>query len=91
MYAMLGTRPDICFAVQTVFHFNSKPGLPHWEAVKELFRYLISMKDLWLGYGRQGRELIGYGDVAGSMGKDRKAISGYAFIINSGAVSWSAK
>ena len=34
MYAMLGTRPDICFAVQTVSHFNSKPRLPHWEAIK---------------------------------------------------------
>ena len=31
MYATLGTRPDICFAVQTVSRFNSNPGLAHWE------------------------------------------------------------
>src|ERR1700678_1194625 len=49
MYATLGTRPDICFAVQTVSRFNSKPGLAHWEAVKRIFRYLKGTKELWLG------------------------------------------
>ena len=48
MYAMLGTCPDICYAVQTVSRFNSKPGLVHWEAVKRIFRYLIGTKELWL-------------------------------------------
>jgi len=37
------------------------------------------------------RELRGFSDADGSMAEDRRAISGYAFIINSGAVSWSAK
>ena len=30
-------------------------------------------------------------NVDGSMAEDRKAISGYAFLVNGGAVSWSAK
>ena len=34
MYAMLGTRPDISFAVTMVSKFSSNPGLTHWEAVK---------------------------------------------------------
>ena len=88
MYAMLGTWPDICFAIQTVLRFNNSPGLPHWEAVKQIFTYLIRTKDLWLRYGGQKRELIGYADADGSMAEDRKAISGYAFIINGGAVSY---
>jgi hypothetical protein len=91
MYATLGTRPDICFAVQTVSRFNSKPGLAHWEAVKRIFRYLKGTKDLWLTYGGVAKELTGYADADGSMNEDRKAISGYAFLINGGAVSWSAK
>ena len=91
MYATLGTRPDICFAVQTVSRFNSKPGLAHWEAVKRIFRYLKGTKDLWLGYGGVTKELVGYADADGSMAEDRKAISGYAFMVNGGAVSWSAK
>ena len=91
MYATLGTRPDICFAVQSVLRFNSKPGLIHWEAVKRIFRYLKGTRDLWLAYGGAAKELVGYADAYGSMGEDRKAISGYVFLINAGAVSWSAK
>ena len=37
------------------------------------------------------KELVGYADADGSMGEDRRAISGYAFFVNGGAVSWSAK
>ena len=37
------------------------------------------------------KELQGYADADGSMGEDRKAVSGYTFIVNGGAVSWSAK
>jgi hypothetical protein len=34
MYASLDTHPNITYAVQTVSHFSTKPGLAHWEAVK---------------------------------------------------------
>ena len=36
-------------------------------------------------------ELEGYSDADGSMHEDRKAISGYAFLLDGGAVSWSSK
>jgi hypothetical protein len=91
MYASLGTRPDITFAVQTVSRFSSKPGCTHWEAVKRIFRYLKGTRDLWLTYGNRVRELEGFADADRSMAEDRKAISGYAFLINGGAVSCSAK
>ncbi|GLB43841.1 putative encoded by [Lyophyllum shimeji] len=91
MYAALGTRPDIAFAVQTVSRFSTKPGPAHWEAVKKIFRYLKGTIELWLSYGRSGGALTGYADADGSMAEDRHAISGYAFIVNGGAVSWSAK
>jgi hypothetical protein len=35
--------------------------------------------------------LEGYSDADGSMHEDRKAISGYAFLLDGGAVSWSSK
>ncbi|KAF5378500.1 hypothetical protein D9615_007118 [Tricholomella constricta] len=91
MYAALGTRPDIAFAVQTVSRFSKKPGPAHWEAVKRIFRYLKGSTELWLVYGGNQKELVGYADADGSMAEDRHAISGYAFIIYGGAVSWSAK
>jgi hypothetical protein len=37
------------------------------------------------------QELEGYADADGSMAEDRRAVSGYAFLVNGGAVSWSAK
>jgi len=70
MYATLSTHPDICFAVQTVSRFNSKPRLAHWEAVKRIFRYLKGTKELWLGYGGKTKVLQGYVDADGSMGED---------------------
>ena len=91
MYTSLGTHPDITFAVQTVSRFSSKPGITHWEAVKQIFRYLKGTRDLWLTYSNSVKELEGYADADGSMAEDRKAISGYAFLVNGGAVSWSAK
>jgi len=52
---------------------------------------LKGTKGLWLGYGGQAKELMGYADADGSMSEDRKAISGYAFMINSRAIPWSTK
>ncbi|RVW66263.1 Retrovirus-related Pol polyprotein from transposon TNT 1-94 [Vitis vinifera] len=38
MYAMLCTRPDICFAVGMVSRFQSNPGREHWTAVKHIIK-----------------------------------------------------
>ena len=67
------------------------PGAVHWEVVKRVFRYLKGTHELWLSYGGTAKEMEGYADADGSMMEDRRAISGYAFIINGGAVSWSTK
>jgi hypothetical protein len=91
MYASLGTWPDISFAVQTVSRFPMKPGLIYWDTVKQIFQYLKGTKDLWLSFGHAKIDLAGYADADGSMAEDRHAISGYAFIVHGGAVSWSAK
>ena len=36
-------------------------------------------------------KLTGYTDADGSMSEDRHAISGYAFLIHGGTISWSTK
>ena len=40
MYAMLGTRPDIAYAVSVVSRYGSNLNEAHWKAVKRIFRYL---------------------------------------------------
>ena len=91
MYASLRTQSDISFAVQTLSHFAINPGSAHWEAVKRVFHYLKGTRELWLSYGGGGKEMEGYADADESMMEDRKAISGYVFIINGSVVSWSTK
>ena len=51
MYLAISTRPDIIYAVAFLARFNANPGLPHWHAVKHVFRYLKGTADLKLVYG----------------------------------------
>jgi hypothetical protein len=44
-----------------------------------------------LTFGEVKGDLVGYADADGSMAEDRHVISGYAFMLYGGAVSWSAK
>jgi len=93
MYLALATRPDIAFAISIVSHFTIRPGLEHWESVKRIFRYLKGTRELWLTYGSLpgGEKLQGYADADGSMAEDRHAISGYAFMLGGGVISWASK
>src|SRR5580658_3524437 len=78
MYASLGTRPDISFAVTSLSQFSNDPGEAHWDAVKRVFRYLKGTRDLWMVYGGVKRELTGWADADGSITEDRCATTGYA-------------
>lgn len=91
MYAALGTRPDIAFAVSTLAQFAQNPGQPHWDAVKRIFRYLLGTRSLSLVYGGEKRELEGFVDADGATQEHRRAISGYVFLVDGGAVSWASK
>ena len=90
-YTAIGTRPDISYVVSVLSRYLDNPGPDHWAAVKHLFAYLSGTADYELVFGLEEHSLLGYTDADGSMHEDRKAISGYAFIINGGAVSWSSK
>jgi reverse transcriptase-like protein len=91
MYAAMGTRPDIAFATSTVAQYSENPGWKHWEAVKRIYRYLLGTKNLELTYGGERRGLVGYVDADGVSQDHRRAISGYVFMVDGGAVSWSSK
>ena len=90
-YMAIGTRPDISYVVSVLSRYLDNPGPDHWAAVKHLFAYLSGTANYELVFGLEEHSLLGYTDADGSMHEDRKAISGYAFIINGGAVSWSSK
>jgi hypothetical protein len=77
--------------VNTLSRYLKNPGPAHWTAVKQCFRYLSGTADWKLTYRKIEKDLEGYADTDRSMHEDRKAISGYAFMIDGGAVSWCTK
>ena len=52
IWAMVTCRPDISFPVIKVSQFAANPGEQHYEAVREIFRYLQATRDYGLTYWR---------------------------------------
>ena len=89
MYAMLCTRPDICFAVGMVSRYQSNPGQEHWSAVKAILKYLRRTKEYMLVYKSSDLVPLGYTDSDFQTDKDkRKSTSGCVFTLGGGAVIW---
>ena len=88
MYAMLCTRPDICYAVGLVSRYQSNPGQAHWKAVKRILRYLKGTMDYALNYQESDLQLVGYTDTNWASDHDeRKSTSGYVFLFGNGVIS----
>ncbi|KAH7460549.1 Retrovirus-related Pol polyprotein from transposon TNT 1-94 [Fusarium oxysporum f. sp. matthiolae] len=92
MYLMLGTRPDIAFAVSLCSRHPGNPTNEHQTAVKRIFRYLQGSQNLELVYQGELQPLLGYTDSgwAGDL-ETRRSTSGYVFNLGTGAISWSSK
>ena len=91
MYASIAARPNISFAVSTLSQFLDNPEDAHWIGIKHIFRYLAGMRDVELTYGAECHDLVSYMDTDGAMQEHRHAISGNAFLIDRGAISWSPR
>ena len=91
MYAMLGTRPDIAYAVSLVSRYAANPTPAHWNAVIRIFRYLRGTVHYELVYKGSLQDLIGYTDSDWAGDPSRRSTSGYLFNVGSGAISWSSK
>ena len=86
MYAMLCTRPDICFIVGMVARYQSNPGQGHWTAIKNILKYLKRTKVYALVYNAAELCPLGYTDSDFQADQDsRKSTSGYVFNIGGGA------
>src|SRR5437588_12730666 len=90
MYAMLGSRPDISYAVSKVSQYSTNPNATHWAAVKSIFRYLAGTSTRGLLYQGQGTGK-GYTDAEWGWGDDRKPIGGYTFVLKGASICWDSK
>ena len=103
MYAVVGTRPDIAYAVSYLARFMANPGHAHWEAVKHVIRYLKGTKEvkLILGQGstfsweeldyQNSSGMQGYSNADGNSQEHRHVISSYVFCIDGGEISWNSR
>jgi hypothetical protein len=93
MYAALGTRPDISFAVAALSRYNSAPTTIHMTAAKRVLRYLKHTANMKLRYKHRGGDgLYGFtdSDWAGDS-SDRKSQGAYVFRNGDTAISWQSK
>ena len=92
MYAILCTRPDVSYSLSVTSRYQSNPGTMHWNAVKNILKYLRRTKEMFLIYGGETDLVVkGYTDASFQTDHDDlKSQSGFVFILNGGAVSWKS-
>ncbi|KAL9148736.1 hypothetical protein ABFS82_12G062000 [Erythranthe guttata] len=94
MYLMVSTRPDIAYAVSCLSRYMSNPGMPHWEALKWLLRYLKHSLHVGLNFSKSETEieLIGYVDSNFANDRDsRKSSTSYVFTLCGSCISWKSQ
>jgi hypothetical protein len=92
MYLVLGTRPDIVFAISKLSGFLDCYGTTHWQAAIRVLQYLKGTRTMALTLGgTQPIALVGHGDTDYANDAGRKSIMGYTFSLGSGAISWASR
>jgi hypothetical protein len=92
LYLMLGTRPDIAFAVTKMAQCASNPSEEHYQKALYICRYLAGTAGYSLIYGKKDSGLIAYADADwGSDPHTRRSNTGYLVLIGGAAVSWNSR
>src|SRR5436190_13184621 len=87
---MLGTCPDIAYAVIKLAKFAANPSQEHLDKALYICRYLVGTQDYALVFdGLSDQGLIAYTDSDwASDPTDRKSITGYMIKLANGTFSW---
>lgn len=92
LYLMLGTRPDIAFAVTKLAQHSANPSEEHLDKALNICRYLQSTRDYTLEYdGASGQGIIAFtdADFAGDSTK-RRSQTGYVLRLAGASILWSS-
>lgn len=93
MYLMLGTRPDLSFAVNKMSRYQENATDQHWSYLKSILRYVRGTTDYKLIYSRDDDNPISAfadSDWANDR-EDRKSTTGYLIKVFGNVVVWSSK
>uniref|UniRef100_A0A8D9ARJ7 Copia protein n=2 Tax=Cacopsylla melanoneura TaxID=428564 RepID=A0A8D9ARJ7_9HEMI len=91
MYLMIGSRPDICYALNFFCKYQDQATNECFNHLKRILRYLNQTKVLV--YTKEECEtLYGFVDADWANDKDdRKSISGYCYFVYGNLVSWCTR
>ncbi|GAA5945989.1 hypothetical protein JCM1841_004388, partial [Sporobolomyces salmonicolor] len=95
MYAMLGTRPDLAYSVGVLGRFSSRPSPVHCAAVVRVCQYIKGSLNIGLLYSPSDSPIGGFNAYSdsdwGACPTTSRLTMGFAFILASGAISWSSR
>ena len=93
LYIMLGTFPDISYAVIKMAQFASNPSSDHMNKAKQIIHYLGSIPDLSLVFdGGSDKGIIAFCDSYWTSDKIKhKSQTGYFFQLASASISWQSR
>lgn len=93
MYLMLGTRPDLCYAISKLSRYQDCYDEVHFTYLKAVLRYLKGTVDDCLTYiGSSDDVLIGYVDSDWAFDQeDRKSTTGFLIKVFGNSVMWCSK
>jgi hypothetical protein len=93
LYLMLGTRPDISFAVTKLAQYSANPSEDHLSKALYICRYLVGTQNYRLTYdgaSSQGLNATTDSDWA-SDATNRRSQSGYFVKLAGGPISWTSR
>ena len=90
LYLMIGTWPDIAFAVTHLSQFSTNPTKDHYKAAQHICRYLVGTRDYKLVYTREeDKGLVAYTNSDWAADKIQQcSVTGYFFKLVNGIISW---
>jgi hypothetical protein len=93
LYLMIGTRPDIAFAVTKLAQFSANPTQEHFEQAKYICRYLIGTKNYSLVFKHApGKGLAAYSDSDWASDPiTRWSVTGHFFTLAGGPIIWRSR
>ena len=89
LYLMLGSRPDIAFAVSSLSRFANNPGKPHWKLMKYVVGYISKTREYGLLYRRKKGPLLLEGISDASFNSTDSARSWIAHGVRLNGALWS--
>lgn len=89
MYLMIGTRPDLVYAVGILSRYCNELRLAHWKAMKRVFCYVKKALEIEIKYEANEDELLCWSDsVYGADPDSKNSISGYTITYCKGPIMW---